>query len=316
MLQLTALRTPKDAGFDAPIIVAGRDHAAAAREQLEAIGADVAATIVEPAARNTAPAIAIAALSVERDTLLLVMPSDHVVSDTAAFRAGVQSAASLAADGWLVTFGVKPSSPETGYGYIRLGQELGGGICKVERFVEKPDLATAATYIAEGRYVWNGGIFLFRAGSFLAALAEHAPAVLAAAEAAMVGAHTKDAELHPDAAAFGGSPNISIDYAVMEKAERIAVVPIDVGWSDIGCWDALYEVGEKDAAGNVAAGETLLMDAEGCLVRSVGPRIVTLGVKDLIVIATGDAVLVIPRGESQKVKEAVDALRTEGSLLL
>jgi mannose-1-phosphate guanylyltransferase/mannose-1-phosphate guanylyltransferase/mannose-6-phosphate isomerase len=312
MLQLTALRTADAAKFDAPVIVANRSHASLVEQQLGDVGISPSTLILEPVGRNTAPAIALAALACPPGALMLVMPSDHVIANVGAFHAAIDAALPLVEKGWLATFGIAPDSPDTGYGYIRRGEPLLPGVYRAERFVEKPDRATAEAYLAEGRYSWNGGIFLFRADAYLAALEMHDPAIAVAARAAMAKAVSDGVRLHPDAEAFAASPSDSIDYAVMEKAERVAVVPVEMGWSDVGSWDALYAIAPSDAEGNACEGDVLTIDSSGCLIRSDGPLVAAVGVTDLIVIATGDAVLVMPRGSSQEVKRAVEALKKQG----
>jgi mannose-1-phosphate guanylyltransferase len=308
MLALTALRVAEPGLFAAPVVVAGEAQAA----DIEAALPDLGALILEPAGRNTAPAIALAALEAAPDDLLLVLPSDQLVRDADGFRAGVALAAPAGRDGWIVTFGMKAERPETGYGYIERGAELSKGVHAAARFVEKPDTATAEAYLAGGRHDWNGGIFLFRAGTMIAALAELAPEVLEAAKRALAGAKREGARVLPDAASFGAAPSISIDYAVMEKAEKVAVVPISVGWSDIGSWEALHIVTDKDGDANVVIGPGMAVDAKGCLIRSEGPMVAAIGVEDLVIVATGDAVLVVPRSRSQEVKDVVEALKLKG----
>jgi mannose-1-phosphate guanylyltransferase/mannose-1-phosphate guanylyltransferase/mannose-6-phosphate isomerase len=312
MLQLTAMRVSDKIGFARPIAVANASHAEEIERQLAEIGSDAAALVLEPAGRNTAPATALAALAAPADGLMLVMPSDHLIRDAEAFLQAVEAARGTAEAGWLVTFGVDPDRPETGYGYIRQGEDVARGVGRAERFLEKPDAATAARLISEGSHLWNAGIFLFRADAYLAALQLHAPEVLEATRAAYAGRKEEGAHILPDAQAFAASPSISIDYAVMEKAERVAVVPVSMGWSDIGSWDVLHEIGSKDERGNLVGGDALAIDSSNCLVRSDGPTVVTIGVEDLIVIASGDAVLIVPRGQSQRVREAVEALEARG----
>jgi len=307
MLAQTLARAPEDeAGFAAPVIVCNADHADLVARHCEGRAATV---ILEPVARNTAPAIALAALALRPDALMLVMPSDHVIADVDAFRRAVSTAAPLAAADWLVTFGIEPDAPETGYGYIERGDAISDGLFRVSRFVEKPDHATARAYVSTGKYSWNAGIFLFRAGAYRDALAAHAPEMLVAAEAAMAGARREGIFLRPDGAAFAQSPSDSVDYAVMEKATKVAVAPVDMGWSDIGSWDALYDLSQKDGHGNVCSGDVEPVDATGCLVRSDGPLVTLCGVEDLIVIATGDSVMILPRGKSQDTKRIVEALK-------
>jgi mannose-1-phosphate guanylyltransferase/mannose-1-phosphate guanylyltransferase/mannose-6-phosphate isomerase len=315
MLQLTAQRA-RGNHFAAPIVVANTAHADEIETQMAAVGIADARLILEPAARNTAPAIALAAVIAEPDDILLIMPSDHVIADVEAFHAAIERAAPLVEAGWLVTFGIQPTAPETGYGYICRGKEIAVGVQRVERFVEKPDRATAEAYLAEGRYSWNGGIFLFTAGAYLEALDTFAPGMAAAARAAIADARQEGRQVYPDAIAFGRSPSDSIDYAVMEKADRVAVVAVDMGWSDVGSWDALHELADKDGDGNAHHGDVIAIDTENCLIRTEGPLVAAIGVKDVIVIATHDAVLVLPRGDSQQVKRAIDALKRAGHITL
>ncbi|HEY0325479.1 MAG TPA: mannose-1-phosphate guanylyltransferase/mannose-6-phosphate isomerase [Allosphingosinicella sp.] len=310
LLQLAAERVREPGQFAAPWLVASAVQASAIDAQLG--GATLGLLILEPVARNTAPAIALAARRAAPDDLLLVLPSDHLIRDPVAFRGAVARGAEAARDGWIVTFGMAPDRAETGFGYIERGEAIGDGVFRAARFVEKPDAVTAETYVASGGFDWNGGIFLFRAGAMVDALRTHAPEVLAAAESALSGAEEEDSALRPHGAAFAAAPAISIDYAVMEKADRVAVVPTDAGWSDIGSWDALHQVSAADGAGNVLQGQALAVDSKGCLIRSDGPEVTAVGVDDLIVIATRDAVLVMRRGESQRVKEAVEALKAQG----
>ncbi len=316
MLQLTARRADDAQRFTSPIVVANAAHVSQIETQLAKVGVEPASLILEPVARNTAPAIALAALIAEPGSLLLVMPSDHVIADVDAFRSAIEAAVPLAGEGWLVTFGIAPQAPDTGYGYIRAGASLGDRVQRVDRFVEKPDRPTAEGYLAEGCYFWNGGIFLFRADAYLQALDMHAPGIAAAARASLEQARCEGRRVFPDADAFAASPSDSIDYAVMEKADRVAVAPVDMGWSDVGSWDALHEIAMKDAADNAHHGEIVAIDTSGCLIRSDGPLVAAVGVKDLIVIATGDAVLIMPRGSSQEVKRAVEELKKTGHVTL
>ena len=316
MLQLTAQRAPAADGFAPPIVVANAAHSDMIEAQLGASGIDNALLILEPAGRNTAPAIAAAALALDRDAMMLVMPSDHVIRDVAAFRAAIDAARPLVEQGWLATFGITPDGPETGYGYIKRGSALAPGVAEVESFVEKPDLATAEAYLAEGGYSWNGGIFLFGAGAYLDALGKHAPEILAAVRRAMESATRDGNRLYPGSHDFAASPSQAIDYAVMEKADRVAVVPVEMGWSDVGSWDALHAISASDADGNAHHGEVFAIDTERCLIRSEGPVVAAVGVTDLIIIATPDAVLIMPRGASQEVKRAVAALKKDGHVTL
>ncbi|MGA9582730.1 MAG: sugar phosphate nucleotidyltransferase, partial [Allosphingosinicella sp.] len=246
---------------------------------------------LEPCARGTAAAVALAALEAGENELLLVMPSDHHIEDEPAFRAAVATAQPLAAEGWLVTFGITPDRAETGYGYIRRGEELAPGAFRAARFAEKPDRATAERWVAEGSWDWNAGIFLFSRTALIEALRRHAPAVLAAVEGD-----------------FESAPSASIDTAVMEKADKVAVVPAAMGWTDIGSWEALHALGPVDGDGNLLTGDVVAPDSRNCLVRSDGPVVVALGVEDLVIVATERAVLVVPKGETQRVREAIEAL--------
>jgi mannose-1-phosphate guanylyltransferase/mannose-1-phosphate guanylyltransferase/mannose-6-phosphate isomerase len=308
----TARRVGDTDRFEAPVLVAGLGHEQVIRAQLGVAGIEAAMLILEPCPRNTAPAIALAALAGDPDDMLLVLPSDHLIEDEAAFLAAIDAALPLAAEDWLVTFGIAPDKPETGYGYIRRGEPLGRGVFRADAFVEKPDRDTAARYLAEGGYDWNAGIFLFRAAAFLRALEEFAPEILAAARAAIEAGRREGDRLLPDAAAFARASALAVDVAVMERSSRVAIAPAAMGWSDLGSWDALYALAGHDERGNAVAGNALALDSENVLVRSDGPAVVAIGVKDLIVVATGDAVLVVPRGESQRVKEALDALARRG----
>jgi mannose-1-phosphate guanylyltransferase len=301
MFQLTVDRVADDARFAPPIIVANAAHADLVEAQLEGRDATI---LLEPCARNTAPAIALAALAASTsEAVLLVMPSDHVIVDIEAFHAATEAALPLVEDGWMVTYGIAPTGPETGYGYIQMGAALLNGVHTVAKFVEKPDAARAQAMLDEGNHSWNGGIFLMRADSFLNALALHAPEMLAATQAAMKAAQTNGNRITPDDEAFAACPSDSIDYAVMEKAERVAVVPVSMGWSDVGSWDALYDLADKDMAGNAIAGKARLDKAHGNLVHAEGFRISIHGVDDLIVVANGNEVLILPRGTSQKVRD-------------
>lgn len=309
MLQETALRTAVP-GFHPPVVVCGAAHVTAIDAQLAALGIAAAATIVEPAARNTAAAIALAAIEVaarDADGVLLVMPSDHVIDDVPALLAAVARGRAAVADGWLATFGIAPSGPATGYGYIARGAAIGDGVFAAQRFIEKPPLADAEAMLAAGGHDWNGGLFLFRADAFIAALGEHAPDILTAARAALSQAVRTNTQIYPDSRQFAAAPSISVDYAVMERARRVAVIPVAMGWSDIGAWDAVLAHGAGDQ-GNLTRGAVLLSDTQNCLVRSEGPLIATLGIEGVIVVATGDAVLVAAASRAQDVRDLVARL--------
>ena len=313
MLQLTAARAVGEE-YAAPIVVANVAHADEVARQLDSVGAGGATLILEPVARNTAPAIALAAVAAGgREQPLLVMPSDHVIADVEAFHAAIAAALPMVREGWLATFGIAPDAPETGYGWIRLGEEIAPGVNRVARFVEKPPLDKAQAMLASGDHAWNGGIFLFRADAYLAALDAFEPAMAAAAREAIAQGRTEGARIHPDADAFAASPSESIDYAVMERAERVAVVPVAMGWSDVGSWDALHGISERDDAGNAhrsaAGGDVIAVDTRDCLVRTDGARIAMVGVSDLIVVASGTDVLILPRGRSQEVKSLLEEMK-------
>ena len=309
MLQLTAGRATGER-FAAPIVVANAAHAEQVAEQLESAGSAPQAVVLEPMGRNTAPAIALAAVAAGGGAdPLLIMPSDHVIADVEAFHAAIHAALPLVEDGWLVTFGISPDWPETGYGWIKVGEALTEGVHRVDRFVEKPPRHKAEAMLASGDHAWNGGIFLFRADMFLDALSVHAPDMLAATQDAMGKARRDGATIWPDGDAFAASPSDSIDYAVMEKAQRVAVVPVAMGWSDVGSWDALHAISEGDERGNVVRGEVVAIDTARCLVQAEsGKRVALVGVEDLIVVVSGDDVLVLPRGRSQEVKEILEAM--------
>lgn len=310
MLQLTARRAPGGARFAAPIVVANAAHADEVEAQLASVGRIAQALILEPMGRNTAPAIALAALAAGAgDAPLLVMPSDHVIADVDAFHAAIDAALPLVEDGWLITFGIAPDAPETGYGWIKVGPEMAPGVHQVDRFVEKPPIDKARAMLESGDHAWNGGIFLFRADRYLEVLGREAPAMVAATTEAMAGARRVGTRIWPDPEAFAASPSDSIDYAVMEKAARVAVVPVAMGWSDVGSWDALHAISDADAAGNVNVGDVIAIDTVNCLIRADGVRIALVGVSDLIVVASGNDVLILPRGRSQEVKRIIEALK-------
>lgn len=299
-------RCPPGEGFAAPLVVTGSAHAALVEEQLG--GVSGAAIIVEPAARNTAAAIALAALRVPEDAILLVCPSDHHIGDVAAFSAAAKAAARLAADGWLVSFGIEARSPETGYGYLKRGEPVGEGGFRVERFVEKPDLDRAKTFLADGGYAWNGGIFAFRASTFMAELARHRPEIAASVVDSVRRGHENGTCFHPDAAAFAAIAGESVDYAVMENTDRAAMVPADMDWSDIGNWQALHAARDQDEHGNTVRGRAELVDCRNVLVESNGPRVSVIGLENVIVVVDGDEVLVTSADGAQQVGKLGGAL--------
>ncbi|MFO6446262.1 mannose-1-phosphate guanylyltransferase [Erythrobacter sp. NE805] len=296
-----ALRRVADgAHFAPPIIVAGAAHAELVTAQLG--NRSGARLVIEPAAKNTAPAIALAAALLPEDAVMLVCPSDHHVADHEAFRAAAFAAAALAREDWLVSFGIAADRPETGYGYLRRGEPLPGGYA-IRQFVEKPDLARAESYLASGDYSWNGGIFAFRAGHLLAELAAHRPAMAEAVRAAVAGGREDGARFHPAAESFAAIAGESIDYAVMENTARAAMVPADMGWSDIGNWAALAEAlaGDADGEGNVVRGPVDLSGARDVLAITDGPRVSVVGLEGVCVIVSGGEVLVTTREGAQAV---------------
>ncbi|MDZ4350101.1 MAG: mannose-1-phosphate guanylyltransferase/mannose-6-phosphate isomerase [Xanthomonadaceae bacterium] len=295
-----------------PLLVTGEDHRFMVAEQLRQIDCRPAAIMLEPVGRNTAPAIAVAALEATAtgaDPMLLVLPSDHVVADEAGFRAAVALAREAAGSGALVTFGVAPTAPETGYGYIRAP---GQGVRPVEAFVEKPDLPTAEAYLASGQYFWNSGMFLFRASRYLAELARLQPAMLAACRQALASGRRDSDFLRLDGDAFAGCPSDSIDYAVMERTDAAAMVPIRVGWNDVGSWSALWQVADQDADGNAHHGDVIARDCRNTLAWGDGRLLALLGLDDVVVVDTADAVLVAHRDRVQGVKDIVAALKAAG----
>ncbi|QBG90927.1 mannose-1-phosphate guanylyltransferase/mannose-6-phosphate isomerase [Xanthomonas oryzae] len=311
MLQSTWLRAAPVAAH-APIVVANEEHRFMAAEQLQQLGVKPSAILLEPKGRNTAPAIAVAALEATRDgadPLLLVMPSDHVIQNEAAFQAAVTVAAAAAEQGKLVTFGIKPTAPETGYGYIKAG--AGNGVSAVERFVEKPDLATAQNYLASGEYYWNSGMFLFRASRYLEELRKFHPAIADACRKAWENSK-RDADFtRLDKDAFAASPSDSIDYAVMEKTADAVVVPLDAGWNDVGSWSSLLDVSKQDAQGNAHHGDVIQLDCQNTY--AYGSRLIAMvGLEDVVVVETPDAVLVGHRDRIQEVKDVVSQIKTAG----
>jgi mannose-1-phosphate guanylyltransferase / mannose-6-phosphate isomerase len=310
---LTRLK-PSD-GFAQPILSCNNDHRFLVREEIERAGVKPKAIILEPIARNTAPAIVACALQAVRENpgaILAVMPSDHVVKDEARFVEGVKRAAKVAASGKLVLFGIKPDEPHTGYGYIRQGQPLegfNGGAYAVESFNEKPDKATAERYLAAGGYYWNSGIFVLNARTFLEEVARLEPQILEAARQALARAADDLGFIRLDKASFAASPNISIDYAVMEKTTAAAMLPLDVGWNDVGSWSSLWDIAPRDDKGNYIHGEAVLEDTSGCYVHSEKSIISTIGVRDLVIVDTPDALLVADRSRTQDVSKIVARLK-------
>lgn len=308
LLQETAGRV-RD--FDAPIVVCNHEHRFIVAEQLREAGTDPRALVIEPEGRNTAPAAAVAALLLadQPEALMLVMPSDHMVRLPDAFRDAIDRAVPLARAGKLVTFGIVPGGPNTGYGYIKQGAPLGDGAFHVERFVEKPDLATAQRYVEGGGYYWNSGIFLFPAALYLAELEQRQPEMVTQCRKAMEAGQSDLFFFRLDPAAFAAIKGDSIDYAVMERTDHAAVVPVDMGWSDIGSWSALWQESAQDEDGNVLQGDIIAMNTRNSYIRSEGRLVATLGLEDLIVVATEDAVLVADKAHDQDVKRVVESLK-------
>jgi mannose-1-phosphate guanylyltransferase/mannose-1-phosphate guanylyltransferase/mannose-6-phosphate isomerase len=293
-------RVAGDDRFAAPIVVAGAAHADVITAQLgDTSGARL---VIEPAAKNTAPAIALAAALLPEDAVMLVCPSDHHIADSAAFRAAALAAAALAREGYLVSFGIAADRPDTGYGYLQRGEPLAGGFA-IRRFVEKPDLVRAQQYLASGDYSWNGGIFAFRAGQLLAELAAHRPEMARLVAEAVAGGHSEGICFHPAAAPFAAIDGDSIDYAVMENTSAAAMVPADMGWSDIGNWAALADALalSADGAGNVVRGDVDLDQCAGVLAMSDGLRISAVGLNDVCIIVSNGEVLVTSREGAQRV---------------
>jgi mannose-1-phosphate guanylyltransferase/mannose-6-phosphate isomerase len=311
LFQDTALRTRGAAGCGAPVVVTNDDQRFLAADQLAEIGVRPRALLLEPAGRNTAPAVAAAALHVLREdpaAILLVQPSDHVIGDVRAFHAALADAVAIADKGYLVTFGIPPTEPATGYGYIEAGDAIAGSAFRIRRFVEKPDLDKARAFLAQGGFFWNSGMFVYQAQRFIDELARLRPDILEAVRAALARATPDLGFLRLDREAFAAAPSVSVDYAVMEHTALGAMVRAPMRWSDVGSWSALWEVGEKDAARNVVRGDVELNDASGCYVHADGRHVSVLGARDLVVVETGDAVLVAAKDRAQEVKEVVEKL--------
>lgn len=310
MLQETLLRVSNWAETSNPVIVCGNDHRFLVAEQLREINIAPNSIILEPVAKNTAPAIAAAALQLQgQNVYMLVLPADHVIDDVESFERAIRVALTAAEGNQLVTFGIKPSHPETGYGYIKLGAESLPGTYKVDSFVEKPDAATATEYLASGEFFWNSGMFLFKPETFIAELKEHVPDIFHAVSKAMESSYRDLDFLRLNEEEFEQSSSQSIDYAVMEKTKHAVVVPADIGWSDVGSWTSLKDVQEHDAHGNVTRGDVHLQNVENSLIRSEDRFVAAIGVKDLIVVETSDAVLVANKDSTQDVKNIVEHLK-------
>jgi mannose-1-phosphate guanylyltransferase/mannose-6-phosphate isomerase len=319
LFQSTVLRLGSLLDMADPIIVCNEDHRFMVAEDLRQMGRTHQGILLEPVARNTAPAIALAALQIlhsdGEDDLMLVLPADHVIADTVAFGEAVKRARPVAEDGHLLTFGIVPRHAETGFGYIKMAESALDGtedVFPVQVFVEKPDQATAEAYLADGGYLWNSGMFMFKASVYLAELEHYQPEVFGACQLAMQ-LPRKDMEfLRVDVDGFSACPSISVDYAVMEKTSRAAVVPLDAGWNDVGAWSAVWDIGQKDDAGNVVRGEAILHESEANLVYTEQRLVALLGVDNLVVVDTKDATLVAHKDKVQKVKEIVEQLKQDG----
>ncbi len=316
MIEETARRA-LGTGFAAPIVVCNQDHRFIVAEQMRLAGIADARILLEPVGRNSAPAVAAAALlaaEMDPDAVLWMMAADAAISDLPKLHALLAEAVAAARAGRIVTFGMRPTGPETGYGYIEVGEAMPGlpGVHVVARFAEKPDAEAARRMVASGRYLWNSGMFVFTARTMLDELSRHAPEVLAAVRKALEERHTDLDFIRLGTAAFAASPSISLDYAVAERTDLACVVPADLGWSDVGSWGALWDLGRKDDAGNVSVGDVLLEGARDCYVRSDGIVTAVVGLADAVVVVTEDAVLAMHRDRAQDVKRVVDRLRAAG----
>lgn len=316
MLQETLQRLSGTDTLD-PLVICNEEHRFLVAEQLRQIKKLSHNIILEPAGRNTAPAIALAALNATSrndDPVLLVLAADHVIENTEVFHRAIASATSYAEKGQLVTFGIVPTGPETGYGYIHRGLKISDNHdapFTVQRFVEKPDLATAQQYLSSGDYYWNSGMFMFRASRYLQELEKFRPDILEACRKAMAGSSVSDNFISIDEHEFTACPDESVDYAVMEKTDSAVVVPLDAGWSDVGSWSALWEVNAKDASGNALKGDTFLYNTHNCYINSEDQLVAAIGVDNLVIVNTKDAVLVAHKDQVQDVKRVVEYLKQE-----
>ncbi len=315
MIHATIDRVRALDGVSAPIVVTNIGHAVPVARALVDAGITDATTILEPVGRNTAPAVAAAALEVlsrGEDAILLVLPADHAIADLAAFAEAIDVAAAAADEGYLVTFGITPTSPETGYGYIRAGDPLIGDIRRIAEFREKPDESTAREYVASGAYSWNSGMFIFRAKRYLDELEDFRPDITAATTAAFDAAIRSGGTLTLDPAAFAASPSDSVDFAVMEHTDSGAVLPVDPGWSDVGSWSSLWDIGERDGNANVIRGDVVAVGTTGSYVKASERLVAVVGMTDVVIVDTPDALLVTTKDGSQQVKAVVERLRLDG----
>ncbi len=300
-------------GVDTPLVVANKAHAGLVSAELSDAGFDPDRLILEPFGRNTAPAAAVAALELTRDgddPLMLLLPADHVIKDVNAFHKATEKACALAEQGNLVTFGIVPTHPETGYGYIKGGALIDDSARHVEEFVEKPDLVTAQSYLAAGNYSWNSGMFVFRCSDYLKALAEFDPRMLAGCRQAMDSA-TRNGGIHLDVESFAATPANSIDYTVMERTTRAVVIPLDAGWSDVGSWTAIWAIAAKDDTGNAFVGDVAVADTKNSYIRADSRLVTVAGLENVVVIETEDSVLVTTLDNAQSVRTIVDMLKEQ-----
>ena len=313
MIQETLLRLTGIAGLKAPIAVCNEDHRFMMAEQLREIDISPNAIILEPLGRNTAPAVALAALTaISEDDVLLILPADHVIEDVVAFQYAVNQAKTLAEQGYLVTFGIVPTEPETGYGYIKRSTENVGPAYTVASFVEKPNLETAQGYLKSGDYYWNSGMFAFKASSFLSELQKFNPVMLEKCQQALKRAQIDMDFVRLDKEIFATCPSDSIDYAVMEKTEKAVVIPMDAAWNDVGSWSALWEVTEKDASGNAIIGDVFTVDTQNSFIHAHSKLVTVVGLSDVVVVETDDAVMIAAKDRVQDVKDIVDQLKAQG----
>lgn len=308
MVQETVLRLQGLEGLQPVLAVCNEDHRFMMAEQLRETGIQAASIMLEPAGRNTAPAIALAALASDAEDILLILPADHVITRPEVFKQAVTKANSLAEQGYMVTFGIVPTAPETGYGYIKSGTAVDEHSFHIQAFVEKPDRDTAKSYLDSGDYFWNSGMFMFKAGRYLEELANYRPDILQACEHALARSEQDRDFLRPDKEAFLACPADSIDYAVMEKTERAVMIPLDAGWNDIGSWSALWDITDKDEAGNAISGDVMALDTRDSFLMAGNKLLVTIGVENLVVVETDDAVMVASKDRVQNVKDAVEQL--------
>jgi mannose-1-phosphate guanylyltransferase len=317
MIQDTAARLAGFPDATAPVVVCNEAHRFLVAEQLREMGMPPSAILLEPVGRNTAPAIALAAHVARQiggdDAIILVLPADHVLQDLAAFQVTIRLAIPAAASGKLVAFGIVARTPETGYGYIRRGAGI-GPIAPIAQFVEKPDVMRAREFIASGEYFWNSGMFMFGARRYLDELQVHAPDIADVCARASASAVREKDFTRVDEAVFASCRSDSVDYAVMEKTRDAVMVPLDAGWNDVGSWDALHDVLPADVHGNVVRGDVLLEDVEGCYVHADSRLVAALGLRDMVIVETADAVLVAPRNKVQDVKKLVARIKSAGRL--